>query len=613
MKDYLDSLLTIPTIFGVLVSPNGKKVAYSWKNVHPNVDVFSTTVEQSQEPIALTKTPEMTIATDWFPKSNSLLVKEDKSRNERARLFKVDLDAPGKMIGLTMEDPPFFLRGGTIDPSEKWLVYAANYDFTLKKELEPTWVYKHNWKTGEIIALAKPKKPTYLYPELALSGDFVLYNRKDLHPKGDQYWIVDFEGEEDREVLNFGEKAEIYAKILPNSKKILFKTDTKDGETQKHFSFGLYDVKTEEIEWILDDPKRNIESVRVPRHGNSLVVTEYEKARPKISFLNLDTREELFLPRIKGNLSPLNPLSAKNKWLGLFYSSVQPTDLVIFDINDFDISKFQSITNVWNRTDIKKSDLFQAEDYEWKAKDGLTIHGFLYKPKKPNGKTIVYVHGGPTSHSSDYLSPEKQYYCNRGFVVLDPNYRGSTGYGIEFKEKLLEKGWGGDEQLDIWAGIEALIKDGLATEGKIGITGTSYGGYSSWFAITKAPIELIKAAVPICGMTDLVVDYYTTRPDLRPYSEEMMGGNPEEVPEKYYERSPINFVQNIKGKLLIVQGAQDPNVTPENVKEVKKKLDEYNIEYEELIFEDEGHGILKTKNQKILFKRIADFFEEALQ
>ncbi len=103
------------------------------------------------------------------------------------------------------------------------------------------------------------------------------------------------------------------------------------------------------------------------------------------------------------------------------------------------------------------------------------------------------------------------------------------------------------------------------------------GGYCAWHLITHYPPEVIGAAAPICGMTDLVVDYLTTRPDLRPLSEEMLSGNPEQAPERYFERSPINFVQNIRGKLLIVQGACDPNVTPENVHQVVKKLGDYHI------------------------------------
>ena len=112
-------------------------------------------------------------------------------------------------------------------------------------------------------------------------------------------------------------------------------------------------------------------------------------------------------------------------------------------------------------------------------------------------------------------------------------------------------------------------------------------------------------------MTDLVVDYETTRPDIRPYSEEMMGGSPKQVPQRYYERSPINFIKDIRGKLLIVQGQQDPNVTPENVRVVEQALNQARIPYQKLIFADEGHGISKPANQKILFLRLLEFFEEA--
>jgi dipeptidyl aminopeptidase/acylaminoacyl peptidase len=112
-------------------------------------------------------------------------------------------------------------------------------------------------------------------------------------------------------------------------------------------------------------------------------------------------------------------------------------------------------------------------------------------------------------------------------------------------------------------------------------------------------------------MTDLVVDYETTRPDLRPYSEEMMGGTPETVPARFQERSPIHFVRNIEGRLLIVQGANDPNVTPRNVADVRQRLDAARIPYDVLVFDDEGHGIAKPANRKILLKRLSGFFAAA--
>jgi dipeptidyl aminopeptidase/acylaminoacyl peptidase len=113
-------------------------------------------------------------------------------------------------------------------------------------------------------------------------------------------------------------------------------------------------------------------------------------------------------------------------------------------------------------------------------------------------------------------------------------------------------------------------------------------------------------------MTDLVIDYHATRPDLRHYSEEMMGGTPGEVPDRYRERSPINFVENIRGKLLIVQGMQDPNVTPGNVDVVVRALGSEGIPYDLLTFEDEGHGISRPWNLKVLYPRLANFFEKAL-
>jgi len=195
--------------------------------------------------------------------------------------------------------------------------------------------------------------------------------------------------------------------------------------------------------------------------------------------------------------------------------------------------------------------------------------------------------------------------------VLDVNYRGSTGFGLKYRLSIKEYGWGGREQADIVTGAQALLQAGLADAGKIGVTGTSYGGYSAWFLITHQPTEIIGASAPICGMTDLVVDYNTTRPDLRPLSEEMMGGRPDQVPERYYERSPINFVQDIRGKLLIIQGALDPNVSPENVRQVRERLEKNRIPYKLLVFNDEGHGIGKPANQEILYPKIADFFEQS--
>jgi len=337
-------------------------------------------------------------------------------------------------------------------------------------------------------------------------------------------------------------------------------------------------------------------------------VVEVDQARTRASVLDPDTGAETPLPAAQGMWLPLAPL-ADGQWVAQVYSSRQPTDRVRGVPGDD--AHAVSVSRGWERTSLRPNDLAAAETFTWRMVDDLPIQGWLYRAATPAKGTIVHVHGGPTAHSEDKINAQIQYFVRQGFNVLDPNYRGSTGFGIPFREAIKADGWGGREQDDIRMGIEALIDAGIAQAGRVGITGTSYGGYSSWHAITHWPTDIVAAAAPICGMTDLVVDYQTTRPDLRPYSEEMMGGSPDQVPERYRERSSINFVDQIKGKLLIVQGLRDPNVTPDNMRVVGEALDRASVRYEVLTFEDEGHGIVKPQNQRRLWEHLASFFAQA--
>ena len=395
----------------------------------------------------------------------------------------------------------------------------------------------------------------------------------------------------------------VEASWLPDGRRVLFVA-----EAETHRRLGVWEDGS--IRWLLDDPGRDVDYAFVPPNGGPVVVAEIEHARTRATFLDPDTGEEIPSPSAPGTLVPLAPVgeaAGDADWVGLHYDARHPMDLVRLGPE----GDPRSLTGLWERAPLGPEDLVPAEDFTWHSVDGLGLQGWLYRAPGPSKGTVVLVHGGPTSHAEDRFNAEIQYLLARGFGVLVPNYRGSTGFGLEFQEKIKEDGWGGREQEDIRRGIEALIEAGVAEAGKVGVTGTSYGGYSSWWAITHWPTDLVAAAVPICGMTDLVIDYEATRPDLRPYSEEMMGGSPEEVPERYRERSPVHFVGNIRGDLLIVQGLRDPNVTPDNVSVVQEALERGGIPYELLTFEDEGHGIARPENLGILYPRLADFFEAA--
>jgi len=608
-EPFINHLLSLPSVMRAALSPDGRWVAFMWYRIHENIDVFLVPTDGSSKPVPMTHTPEMTVLVSWTADSQAVILSEDHDRDERARLFKVDIHQPEMMQPLTEDSPPYFMRGGSLHPDGMTCFYGMNFDVGSGKVIEPTWIYKHNLETGERIPIAKPEKATYVLLELNRAGTHLLYPRSDHHPAGWQYHLVDIHGVKDEEILNFGDQHKVTARWLPDSENILVHSESLDGSPQDHKSLGVYHWQTKSMDWLIDDPQRNIENAWVSPDG-LIVVDEVVDASHFPTFINPDTREEISFPRFPGNLLPIGR-AANDAWIGIYYSATSPRALFRFSLDALEPGDLKPLTNVWEHTRLKPEQLTPAEDFRWVSVDGQEIQGWLYRASPNLERAIVYVHGGPTAHSENNLNAQIQYFVSQGFNVLDVNYRGSTGFNFRFQEAIKEDGWGGREQDDITTGAQALIDAGLAAPNRVGVTGTSYGGYSAWCQITHAPPETIAAAAPICGMTDLVVDFNTTRPDLRPYSEEMIGGTPDEVPEKYHQRSPINFVQDIKGKLLIVQGARDPNVTPENVHEVEARLQEYQIPYLTLVFEDEGHGVIRTSNQAKLYPGLVKFFEQA--
>jgi len=606
---FLHQLMTLPTVLEARLSPDKRWVAFSWYRVHENIDIFLVPSDGSQPPIPLTHTPEATELVSWTPDSQAVIVSEDHDGDEFARLYRVDFTQPPVMQPLTEDRPVFFIRGGMLHPNGVHLFYGANYDFGTGKVIDPTWIYRHDLNSGERVPIARPVTPNWTVPELNRRGTHLIYPRRDLHPSGRQYWLVDVDGKVDAEILNFGAQVKVFADWHPDSEHIVFMSESTGKGPQDHFSLGVYHWPTQGLRWLIDDPNRVIESEWITRDG-LVVVDEMKDANHLTTFMDIETGQETSFPRLPGNLLPIGQ-AVDGTWIALYYSATTPVELVRLPLQVKSQDDLISLTRVWEHTRLSPTQLTPAEDFRWKSSDGLEIQGWMYRAHPNPKQAIIYIHGGPTFHAENRLNPQIQYYLGRGFNVLDVNYRGSTGFGLKYRNAIKADGWGGREQADIAIGAQALVQAGLADPGKIGVTGTSYGGYSAWYLITHYPPEIIEAAAPICGMTDLVVDYNTTRPDLRPYSEEMLGGRPDQVPERYYERSPINFVQDIRGKLLIVQGALDPNVSPENVRQVRERLESHRIPYKLLVFKDEGHGIQKPANQEELYPRLADFFEQA--
>jgi dipeptidyl aminopeptidase/acylaminoacyl peptidase len=364
------------------------------------------------------------------------------------------------------------------------------------------------------------------------------------------------------------------------------------------------------MQWLWDDPRWQIESLLPSHDGDKVMLIEGRGGRVRATLMPIDGGPGL--PVISGNddLLPIAALPDGN-WIGAQLRTNLPTDLIRFD--PAHPARSTNLTSTKSQTPPLAASPLPGESISWRSVDGLEIQGWLYRPKSASRGLVVCVHGGPNLHSGNEIDTLSQCLAAAGFTVLDPNYRGSTGFGVPFRESIKEDGWGGREQDDIRTGIEHLISVGEAKRGRIGIVGLSYGGFSSWHAITKYP-DLIAAAAPICGMTDLAIDYEETHlPHGRLYSEEMMGGKPDDQAQRYFERSPINHVRNIHGKLMIVHGLRDPNVSPRNTEIACAALEAAGIPFDLLTFADEGHGIWRTANRRILFERLLQLFGEAFE
>lgn len=578
------------------VSKDGNWLAWSWSGPTDTANVWIVPTDGTAPPRRVTDGHDHFFVNGLSDDGSRLILSQGKGGNEHDRLFLLDLRSGAPLKPLTPEQSDHYVFGGTFHPDGRSMLYTADYDYAAGKGTDGSWLHVLDLLTGTRRVIAQARSIVDRCPEISPDGRQVLYHRSDLHPAGTQIWLVAWDGSTDREIYNAGTRQRAYGHWLDNGRVLLH------AETESHARIGILDLATEAIDWIVDDPELGIENVVTGHDGRQVMLGMFKEGRLAPVLLDVAThRQEALGPPGKSML----PLQQRPDgcWIVEAYASTGPHEFARINPT-FRAALPLAVSVAKNQGHVFTA----AQDFRWQSSDGVAIQGWLYEPPETSRGLIVWVHGGPTWHSEDWVNPVLQFLVQAGFTVLDPNYRGSTGFGIPFREAIKRDGWGGREQDDIRTGIEALITAGKAWRGRIGVAGLSYGGYSSWVAITRFA-DLVDAACPICGMYELGIDYHNTEmPHGRAYSEEMMGGTPEQFPERYFNASPRNFVDGIKGRLLIVHGLADSNVSPANTELAIKDLDARNIPYRLLTFPDEGHGIYKAGNRARWLAEMADFF-----
>lgn len=250
--------------------------------------------------------------------------------------------------------------------------------------------------------------------------------------------------------------------------------------------------------------------------------------------------------------------------------------------------------------------LIAPQPISYTSFDGREIPAMLYEPVESNGTAVIEAHGGPEVRAQEGIRWRNQLLAQRGYTVLVPNFRGSTGFGREFR-KLSDGDLGGDDLRDIVAGAEWLRDDGAAS---VGIFGVSYGGYMALMAI--ATTDAFDAAASISGVTDLETAVQNARGPTAKYLMRKIGGTPEERPEFYTARSPLTHADDISNPVFLVSGELDKQVPPEQAERIAATLDDRDVPHEHLHYEEEGHVIGETDNQIEVATRLTDFLDRHL-
>ncbi|MGB0864841.1 MAG: S9 family peptidase, partial [Saprospiraceae bacterium] len=358
-------------------------------------------------------------------------------------------------------------------------------------------------------------------------------------------------------------------------------------------------VQNKEIEEIFSHPDVDVTDLSYSRKNKKLTTISYNTWKRQYHFLSEKRAElqEKLQQQLQGEVVLVSKNKAEDVVLIRTYSDRSLGAYYIYDIKSDTLKKISEVSP-W----LKEEELAEMRPIKYQSRDGLTIHGYLTLPNGVEAKNLPIVvnpHGGPWVRDNWGFNPEVQFLANRGYAVLQMNYRSSTGYGKAFWEAGFGK-WGLEMQDDITDGVQWLIDEGIANKDRIAIYGGSYGGYATLAGITLTP-DVYACAIDYVGVSNLFTFMETIPPYWAPYLamlHEMVGNpNNEEDNKRMKATSPVFHVDKIKVPLLIAQGAKDPRVAQAESDQVVEALQKNGVTVEYLLKENEGHGFRNEENR----------------
>ena len=360
------------------------------------------------------------------------------------------------------------------------------------------------------------------------------------------------------------------------------------------------DLATGETQVLLEDSEADVAGAMLHPDTKAPQIVEVLKDRAEYHVLDPSVEADFKAIRAlhPGDPQPAGRDEADTTWLVAFDDDAGPVQYFSYDRASRTGSFLFSA-----RPELSRYDLVRMEPFSFKARDGLTVHGYATFPSGSSGSgrsglpTVLNVHGGPQARDAWGWDPEAQWLANRGYLCLQVNYRGSTGYGKSFVSAG-DREWGAKMHDDLLDAVQYAVDQGWADPDRVAIYGGSYGGYAALVGAAFTP-DVFCCAVDIVGPSNLQTLLETIPPYWKPMAAALYKrvGNPETDQEFLWSRSPLSRVRDIRIPLLIAQGANDPRVKQAESEQIVAALADAGIEYEYMLFPDEGHGFAKPENR----------------
>jgi len=378
------------------------------------------------------------------------------------------------------------------------------------------------------------------------------------------------------------------------------------------------DIATGRSEVVAEDPQYDVAGVRLHPDTREPQVVTYVKERADYQVLDPAIAPEVAALRAvdPGDVTLVGHDDADRTWLAAFTNDDGPIRYYAYDRD-----AAQATFLFEHQPALSEYQLAKMEPFSFRARDGLAIHGYLTFPPgegRASLPTVLDVHGGPWARDTWGFDSQAQWLANRGYLCVQVNFRGSTGYGKDFVNAG-DREWGAKMHDDLLDAVDWVVGEGYADPARVAIYGGSYGGYAALVGAAFTP-DVFCCAVDIVGPSNLK----TLIESIPAYWAPMIAqfhtrvGNPETEEEFMWSRSPLSRAGDIRIPLLIAQGANDPRVKQAEAEQIVAALTEKGIDHEYLLFADEGHGFAKPENrlkffaaaERFLAKHLGGRFEE---